>query len=133
MLLAPLRRDRFVTGPGPDRGGSTSGQVRWAQMPEKSGMDADAWGPAGRAAGAASCPKAGTTTDATSIANKRQFRCTFMPTSRPGPLSLSRERRRHTDKSRAEERWRVRQCPLAAAVTRQGRGTRNLPDVPGLL
>src|SRR5215831_8693436 len=41
MSLTPLRRDRLVTGPGPDGGGSKP-PVRngLPHMPEKSGMDA---------------------------------------------------------------------------------------------
>ena len=35
-----VTRDRFRTGPAPLNGGSTSGKVRWAHMPEKSGIDA---------------------------------------------------------------------------------------------
>jgi hypothetical protein len=38
MSLTPLRCDVLVTGPGPLGGGSVSGQVRCAHMPEKSGM-----------------------------------------------------------------------------------------------
>src|SRR5580692_9541030 len=35
-----VTRERFRTGPAPLNGGSTSGKVRWAHMPEKSGIDA---------------------------------------------------------------------------------------------
>jgi hypothetical protein len=56
-----VTRERFRTGPAPLNGGSTSGKVRWAQMPEKSGMAAVFRAPlsAGRLAGVAVCARAG--------------------------------------------------------------------------
>jgi hypothetical protein len=38
-----VTRERFRTGPAPLSGGSKSGKVRWAHMPEKSGIDAVPW------------------------------------------------------------------------------------------
>src|ERR1700722_18280331 len=74
MSLTPLRRDRLVTGPGPDGGGSKP-PVRngLPHMPEKSGMEAAPRAPlvADPAAGAA-----------VNIANKRKARCLCTPTSR---------------------------------------------------
>jgi hypothetical protein len=62
LLLPSGLRDLFVTGPGPDRGGSKPGRNGCAHMPEKSGMVLG-WplvaGAAAGAAGAAVCPKAG--------------------------------------------------------------------------
>jgi hypothetical protein len=56
-----VTRERFRTGPGPLNGGSTSGKVRWAHMPEKSGIPAASCAPlsAGRLAGVAVCARAG--------------------------------------------------------------------------
>jgi hypothetical protein len=39
----PLRRDLFVTGPGPDAGGSKLGAELWAHKPEKSGVTIVPW------------------------------------------------------------------------------------------
>jgi hypothetical protein len=56
-----VTRERFRTGPGPLNGGSTSGKVRWAHMPEKSGMAAVSSAPLSPdpPAGAAVCALAG--------------------------------------------------------------------------
>src|SRR3974390_1246815 len=61
MLLTPFRCDMFLTGPGPAGGGSTSGQVKWAHMPEKSGMAALSCTPllAGPPAGVVVCARSG--------------------------------------------------------------------------
>lgn len=59
---------------GAHGGGSTSGQVRCAHIPEKSGMDAPLWIPpilAGSSAGATSCSKAGLAAAAANVTNKR--------------------------------------------------------------
>src|SRR5215468_9338001 len=60
MSLTPLRRDRLVTGPGPEGGGSKP-PVRngLPHMPEKSGMDAAPCAPlvADPAAGTNVCPR----------------------------------------------------------------------------
>src|SRR6516164_9450054 len=62
MSLTPLRRDRLVTGPGPDGVGSKP-PVRngLPHMPEKSGMDAAPCAPlvADPAAGTNVCPQTG--------------------------------------------------------------------------
>src|SRR6266446_7445066 len=85
MSLTPLRRDRLVTGPGPDGGGSKP-PVRngLPHMPEKSGMDAGPCAPlvADPAAGTDVCPRAGVAAAAANIANKRKVRCLCTPTSR---------------------------------------------------
>src|SRR5262245_52850326 len=85
MSLTPLRRDRLVTGPGPDGGGSKP-PVRngLPHMPEKSGMDAGPCAPlvADPAAGTDVCPQAGVAAAAANIANKRKARCLCTPTSR---------------------------------------------------
>jgi hypothetical protein len=39
----PLRRDLFVTGPGPGAGGSKLGPEGWAHTPEKSGVTVVPW------------------------------------------------------------------------------------------
>src|ERR1700722_6602484 len=83
MSLTPLRRDRLVTGPGPDGGGSKP-PVRngLPHMPEKSGMEAAPCAPlvADPAAGTNPCPDAGVA--AVNIANNRKARCLCTPTSR---------------------------------------------------
>src|SRR5262245_24570063 len=64
-------------------GGSKSGQVRCAQMPDKSGIDV-ALCPtllSGPTPGAITCPHAGIATAVTIATNGRKFRCAFMPTS----------------------------------------------------
>src|SRR5215831_15232143 len=85
MSLTPLRRDRLVTGPGPDGVGSKP-PVRngLPHMPEKSGMDAAPCAPlvADPAAGTNVCPQAGVAAAAANIANKRKARCLCTPTSR---------------------------------------------------
>src|SRR6516164_1122223 len=77
MLLAlacgPLPRALFLTGPGPDNGGSKPFRNGCAHVPEKSRMDELLRAPAlaAPAAGATSCPKAGVITAAAIITNKR--------------------------------------------------------------
>src|SRR5258708_5354478 len=82
----PLRRDRFVTGPGPDAGGSKPGREGCHQTPEKSGMAAPWVAPLAAPAAGAVCPSAGVAAAAASVvnvANKRNSRCRMlMPTSR---------------------------------------------------
>jgi hypothetical protein len=65
-------RDRFVTGPGPDAGGTIQGSEPWRHMPEKSGTCLPA-------AGAACCPTAGVA--AINAANKTKSHRAFMTTS----------------------------------------------------
>ena len=72
------RREVFITGPGPASGGSKSGQVRCAQMPEKSGIDAVP------TEGALVCPHAGTAVAATNTTNERVCRGIAMPASLHG-------------------------------------------------
>src|SRR6266853_4862195 len=85
MSLTPLRRDRLVTGPGPDSGGSNP-PVRngLPHIPEKSGTGAAPCAPlvADPAAGTNVCPQAGVAAAAANIANKRKARCLCTPTSR---------------------------------------------------
>jgi hypothetical protein len=59
-----VTRERFRTGPGPLNGGSTSGKVRWAHMPERSGMAAASSAPLspGPPSDAAVCALAGMVT-----------------------------------------------------------------------
>jgi hypothetical protein len=76
-------RDLFVTGAGPDSGGSNQGSDPWRHMPEKSGIDAALslllW--AGAAVGAA-CPKAGVAAAAANATTKRKSRrCKVMLSS----------------------------------------------------
>jgi hypothetical protein len=88
MSLTPLRRDRLVTGPGPDNGGSKP-PVRngLPHTPEKSGMDGASCAPlvftpaASASAGAAA-----------NNANKRKARCLCMPTSCASSLGWCRRR-----------------------------------------
>src|SRR5258706_10108559 len=61
-------RDRFLTGPGPDKGGSKPGRVGWTHMPEKSG--AVATPPA--------CPKTGVAMTAASATMIRNCRCCML-------------------------------------------------------
>jgi hypothetical protein len=66
-----------------DGGGSKSGQVRWAQMPEKSWIDG---APclsllAGPAAGTTVCPQVGVAAAAANITNKRKSRRLCTPAS----------------------------------------------------
>jgi len=84
-LLTPLGRDLFVTGPGPETGASTSGQVRCAQIPEKSGTDAVAW--PGLVVGTV-CPKTAVAAAAAprNVAGKRKYRPTLMISS-PFPFT----------------------------------------------
>src|SRR5256885_14827660 len=65
-------------------GGSKSGQVRCAQMPEKSGIDVTLCLTllSGPAAGAITCAHAGIAPAAANAINARKFRCAFMPTLR---------------------------------------------------
>jgi hypothetical protein len=75
------RRDLFATGPGPDFGGAMPGKEKRPQVPEKSGMAADAVPLLACAAGAAaSCAKAGNAA-AAKIAKDRKFRCPRIPNS----------------------------------------------------
>src|SRR2546426_5804758 len=85
MSLTPLRRNRLVTGPGPDgRGSKPPVRNGLPHMPEKYGMDAAPCAPlvADPAAGTNVCPQAGVAAAAANIANKRKARCLCTPTSR---------------------------------------------------
>src|SRR5205807_730425 len=75
--------DRFVTGPGPDAGGSKPGRDGCHQTPEKSGMAAPWVAPLAAPAAGTACPNAGVAAAAANVANKRKpRRCMLMPTSR---------------------------------------------------
>src|SRR5262245_12623088 len=64
-------------------GGSKSGQVRCAQMPDKSGIDVALCTTllSGPTPGAITCPHDGIATDVTIATNGRKISCAFMPTS----------------------------------------------------
>jgi hypothetical protein len=62
-----LRRDRFVTGPGPEAGGSKPVRKGCAQMPEKSGI-------AGAPAPFVDCPNAAVVAAPANATNKRKSR-----------------------------------------------------------
>jgi hypothetical protein len=69
-------RDLFLTGPGPDSGGSKAFSDWLLHVPEKSGIDAvlRVLLLAGPTAGATPCPKA-VMEAAAKITNKRKSRC----------------------------------------------------------
>jgi hypothetical protein len=69
-------RDRFVTGPGPEAGGSNQGRDGCAHTREKSGIDATV-SFALLAAGTAVC--AGADVAATNVANSSNAHCIVMP------------------------------------------------------
>ena len=77
------RRTRFVTGPGPEAGGSNPGSDGWRQTPEKSGIAIAFATPAvGSWEEATVCPAAGAARAHGKIARNRIFRhCRYMPTS----------------------------------------------------
>jgi hypothetical protein len=77
------QRDLFVTGPGPDAGGSNQGKPGCIQTLVKSGIEvAPSVSPlAGPPPGVTVCPRADVTTTAANAINARKFRCLRMPTS----------------------------------------------------
>jgi hypothetical protein len=90
------RRDLFVTGPGPDAGGTSHGSDPWRHVPEKSGTD-PALGlivSAGEATAGVDCPAAGPAVAANvnTVADIRKFSCTFMPTSHHELLGMRARR-----------------------------------------
>jgi hypothetical protein len=74
------QRDLFVTGPGPDAGGSNQGKAGCVHRPENSGIDAlpfVAW-LAGPTAGGAVCAGAGVPAAVANITNRRKCHCILM-------------------------------------------------------
>ena len=76
------QRDRFVTGPGPDAGGSNQGKDGWDHDRVKSGIDeAPLVAPlAGPTPDVAVCPRAGVATATANAMNERKFRSLCIPT-----------------------------------------------------
>jgi hypothetical protein len=75
------QRDLFVTGPGPDAGGSNQGKAGCVQTPVNSGIDAEPFVTplAGPSPDAMVCPKAGVAIAAVNAMNRRKLRCLRMP------------------------------------------------------
>ena len=75
------QRDRFVTGPGPDAGGSNQGKDGWFHIPEKSGIGASPFVVplVVRIAGVAVCAEAGVAAAVANATHTSKFRFLFMP------------------------------------------------------
>jgi hypothetical protein len=78
------QRDLFVTGPGPDAGGSNQGKDGWDHDRVKAGIDEVPLValPGGPTPDVAVCPRAGVAIAAdNAMKNRRKFRCLCIPTS----------------------------------------------------
>src|SRR5215467_6003096 len=76
------QRDLFVTGPGPDAGGSNQGKAGCVQTPVNSGIGAAPFVTplAGPLSDAMVCPRAGIAVAAVNAMYKRKVHCLRMPT-----------------------------------------------------